>query len=285
VINFFLSYKTRDTTSHDITLKDIQKANKILFALFTRYGDTIIDLVVIKEFIEQYPSKDYLILCPKQMQPYVNEFLPNLKSIGVNKRNWIEIFKLDSTLKKWKPDIGFNPWSNGLDSCYFLSYCKIYQFYKDYNKPKPVNHYQIVRSYLRLKEKVWQINSIELRSKYKKVLICPESTDSLRSFSNKQLDEIIDNMKFEFDTQYISIASMSKEFSRENCNSFIFSKTSKSSESFIELLKKNDLVVCADSAPLHIASALGKDVIAVFNSTNPNIVINTGDKIIIYENE
>ena len=122
-------------------------------------------------------------------------------------------------------------------------------------------------------------------SKYKKVLICPESTDSLRSFSNKQLDEIIDNMKFEFDTQYISIASMSREFSRENCNSFIFSKTSKSSESFIELLKKNDLVVCADSAPLHIASALGKDVIAVFNSTNPNIVINTGDKVIIYENE
>ena len=285
MINFFLRYKTRNKNSSDLNIEDIHKANKIMFALFTRYGDTIIDLVIIKEFVEQNPSKEYLVLCPKQMEPYVNEFLPNLKCYSLNKRNWIDLFKIDLTLKKWQPDIGFNPWSNGIDSCYFLSYCKQYQFYKDYNRPEQVNHYQIIRRYLMLKEKKWKINSLQLRSKYKNVLICPESTDNSRSMSNRQLDKIIHKMKSEFDSHYISIASLSREYSRENCKSFIFSKTAKSSASFINLLNNNDLVVCADSAPLHIANALKKDVIAVFNSSNPNIVINSGDRLTFYKNE
>jgi len=40
-----------------LELEDIQQASKVLFSLFTRYGDTIIDLAVIKEFIEHYPDK------------------------------------------------------------------------------------------------------------------------------------------------------------------------------------------------------------------------------------
>jgi len=62
MINSFLRFKTKYVDSQSSKLKDIQKANKVLFSLFTRYGDTIIDLVVIKEFIEYYPDKEYLIL-------------------------------------------------------------------------------------------------------------------------------------------------------------------------------------------------------------------------------
>ena len=87
MINTFLRYKTKSLSSPAIEHKDIQNANKVLFALFTRYGDTIINLVVIQEFVEQYPSKDFLILCPKQMKPYCDEFAPKVKCIGVNKRN------------------------------------------------------------------------------------------------------------------------------------------------------------------------------------------------------
>ena len=68
-------------------LKILNNSNKILFSIFTRYGDTIIDLVVIKEFINFYPDKKYLILCPRQMKPYVNELLPNIECLTVNKRN------------------------------------------------------------------------------------------------------------------------------------------------------------------------------------------------------
>ena len=55
-----------------------------------------------------------------------------------------------------------------------------------------------------------------------------------------------------------------------------FKKSSKSSQEFIELVKKNTLIVCADSGPLHIALALQKDLIALMRVTVPEIVINTG---------
>ena len=132
MINFFLKYKMRHITSSPPTTEDIRKSRKILFSIFTRYGDTIIDLVVIKEFIECYPEKEYLILCPKQMKPYVSEFLPNTECIALNKRNMFEMIKVDKLLKKRMFNIGFNPWSNGLDSSYFISYSDKFLFYKDF---------------------------------------------------------------------------------------------------------------------------------------------------------
>jgi ADP-heptose:LPS heptosyltransferase len=282
MINAFLRYKTKNACGSVIQIKDILNSRKVLFALFTRYGDTIISLVVIREFVEKYPTKDYLILCPKQMKPYVNELLPNIKCISLNKRNWLDLMKIDNFLKKWLPDIGFNPWTNGIDSRYFLSYCNKYQLYADYSKPKKTNHYEKVRQYLNLNQKSWSIESLVLKPKYKQVLICPQSTDSNRSLSNKQLDEVISKIRTDFDCQNISIASMSIQYVRENCDSFMFQKTAKCSQNFIELLKRSDLVFCVDSAPLHISNALKKHVIAFFNSTSPKIVINSGDKLSIF---
>lgn len=285
MINWFFHHKTKKFSSSEITLLDIKKSRKILFALFTRYGDTIIDLVVIKEFINKYADKEYLILCPKQMKPYVHELIPNVKCKDINKRNLFELFKLNLILIKWSPDIGFNPWSSGLDSAYFLSYCKKYFLYKTFIKSGILNHYQVVRKYLKLKEKVWEINELDFRSNYKKILICPQSTDKERSISNDQLDEIIKNVKLDFDNPLITIASMSSKYFRDNINSFCFKKNAISSQNFIKLLKECDLIICADSAPLHIANALKKHVIAVFNSTSPEIVINSGDKLNLYKNK
>ena len=87
MINYFLKHKMKKITSFPPSVDDIKKSSKILFSIFTRYGDTIIDLVVIKEFIECYPEKEYLILCPRQMKPYVSELLPTIECIAFNKRN------------------------------------------------------------------------------------------------------------------------------------------------------------------------------------------------------
>ena len=283
MINWFYQFKTKKLIDNNINFEDISKSKKILFCLFSRYGDTIINLVVIKEFIEEHPNKDYLILCPKQMQPYVHEIVPNIRSIGINKRNFFEIFKINIFLKKWVPDIGFNPWSNGFESCYLLSYCKKYKFYKNFFKPKVINHYQVVRKYLNLKEKKWDIEELSLKKCYKKILICPQSTDIDRSISNQQLDAITYKAKFDFKALTITIASLSSEYFRSDYISFGLKKNAKTSKTFIQLLKNSDLIICADSAPLHLANALNKDVIAVFNFTKPEIVINSGDKLSIFK--
>ena len=145
MINYYLKYKTRKIFSIPPSIEDIKVSGKILFSIFTRYGDTIIDLMIIKEFVKKYPNKDYLIICPKQMEPYVKEFLPNLKCKAFNKRNLFEMAKVIRLLKSESFDIGFNPWSNGLDSCYFISFCKKFLFYKDFERPSNINHYQVVR--------------------------------------------------------------------------------------------------------------------------------------------
>ena len=281
MINFFLKFKTRKHKNSPPDIDDINNANKILWAIFTRYGDTIIDLVVIKEFIERYPDKEYLILCPRQMKPYVSELLPNIECFALNKRNLLDMIKANKLLKKKRPDIGFNPWSSGLDSCFFLTYCKKYLCYKNFKRPKIINHYQVVRRYLQLPEHDWGISELTLKGNYQKILICPQSTDSDRSISSDQLDKFILNFRQKNNNAEITIASMSKRHFRKGCNQLLFEKTAQSSQQLINLMKRSDFIVCSDSGPLHIASALNKSLMAVFKVIKPDIVLNAGSTVSI----
>jgi len=281
MINYFLKYKMKKITSSTPNIDDIKKSSKILFSIFTRYGDTIIDLVVIKEFIECYPKKEYLILCPRQMKPYVGELLPTIECIAFNKRNLFEMLRVDRLLKKRKFDIGFNPWSNGLDSCYFISYCDKFLFYKDFDKPSIINHYQVVRRYLKLPEKDWVINKLILKKSYQDILICPHSTDINRNLPGEQLDRLILDFQKMYQQPEITIASMDKSDFREGCSKFILEKKAHSSEQFLDLIKKSALVVCSDSGPLHIALALKKDLLVFMRITIPDIVINSGSCLLI----
>ena len=281
MINYFLKIKVRQVQSLPPSLENIRDSKKILFSIFTRYGDTVIDLIVIKEFIKLYPNKEYLILCPKQMQPYVNEILPSIECFAFNKRNLFELVKAIMLLKRRIFDIGFNPWSNGLDSSFYLSFCNKFLLYKDFEKPKVINHYQVVRRYLKLPEKDWNINKLNLKIVYKKILICPQSTDRMRSIPNEELDKLI----FEFNNLYnnpeITIASMDKSFFRAGCKSIKFEKSANASRLFLELMKKSNLIVSSDSGPLHIALALRKDLIAYMVSTKPKDVINSDSSLVI----
>ena len=281
MINYYLKYKTRKISSIPPTSHDIKESRKILFSIFTRYGDTIINLMIVKEFVKKYPNKDYLIICPKQMKPYVEEFLPSLKCKAFNKRNLFEIANVIKLLKNERFDIGFNPWSNGLDSCYFISLCKKFLFYKDFDKPSNINHYQVVRRYLQLPEKKWKVNNLNLQENYTKILVCPHSTDANRNLPIEKMDQIILEFKNRYDSPEIVIASMDKSYFRDHCKKFMFEKSVHSSKQFLELMKQSSLVVCSDSGPLHIALALKKNLIAKMISTEPHVVINTGSRLII----
>ncbi len=280
MINSFLHFKTKNINTNPPGLEDINKSKKILFSLFTRYGDTIIDLVVIKEFIEQYPDKEYLVLCPRQMKPYISELLSDVECISLNKRNLFDMLKIDQKLKKWQPDIGFNPWSNGLDSCYFLTYCKKFLCYKDFSRPNIINHYQVVRRYFQLPEKVWKIHELDLKQEYEKILICPQSTDENRSISTQHLNQIIADLNKNYSNLSITIAAINSSYFRPDYNHFLFRKTKQSSQAFIDLVKVSELVICADSAPLHFSLALNKHVKVVFSTTSPEVVLNSGANIL-----
>ena len=186
-------------------------------------------------------------------------------------------FKIRKILKNGDFDIGFNPWSFGLESCCLLTYCNSYLLYKDFKKPSQINHYEVVRKYLHLDLKDWSIENLKMRDNYKKILICPQSTDKNRSISSNQLDHILIKFNKKYIDPEITIAAMDITYFRLNYNQFLFKKSYHSSECFIDLVKKSELIICSDSGPLHIANALNKSVIAFFNVTNPEFVINSGD--------
>jgi ADP-heptose:LPS heptosyltransferase len=277
VFNSF--YKIRINSKKSITPsdEDIKNSNKVLFSVFTRYGDTIISLVVIKEFIEKYPDKKYLIFCSEQMQPYVLELLPGISCLTLKKRSVIDLIRAKNILKKSKFDIGLNPWSFGLESSYLISFCLKFEFYKDFIRPKEINHYEVVRKYLNLDSKEWFVYNLDLEKDCKKILICPQSTDKNRSISFSQLDELLIYFNSKYYEPEITIAAMDKNYFRVDHNFFCFKKSSRSSKQFIKILKHSDLVVCSDSGPLHIANAFKKAVITFFNSTNPELVLNSGE--------
>lgn len=285
MINYFLRVKTKNLRSKPPSIDDIKKSKTVLFSIFTRYGDTVINLLVIREFLDLYPDKEYLVICPKQMKPYVNEFLPNIECFAFNKRNPIELYILIKLLKNRDFDIGFNPWSNGIDSNFYVSFCKKFLLYKDFDKPEIVNHYQIVRIYLKLSEKDWTVNEINLKKVYKKILICPQSTDSNRQIPSDQLDKFIGDFNKMYNYPEITIASLDKAYFRENCKRLRLKKSANSSQLLLTLMKQSALIVCPDSGPLHIALGLNKDLIAYMRSTNPKDVINSGSSLVInYEN-
>ena len=281
MINYYLEYKTRKISSINPSADDIKESEKILFSIFTRYGDTIIAFQVIKEFIDNYPQKEYLILCPEQMQPYLREILPSIECITLNKRNFIQLIKVVKILKSRMFDIGFNPWSNGLDSCFLISFCNKFLFYKDFDKPEAINHYQVVRRYLKLAEKKWVIKKCSLDANYKRILICPQSTNADRSLSSQQLDSLIKEFNKMYNSPKIIIASMNKSYFRSHCDNFLFKKSAHSSKKFLNIVKQCSLIASSDSGPLHIALALKKDTIAIFNSTSPELVVNSGSSLIL----
>ena len=284
MINFFLKYKSQKFFSEKISKNEVLNSRKVLFSIFTRYGDTIINLVVIKEFIIRYPDKEYLILIPPQKTPYVENLLPNISFFALNKRNFLHMYKVNKILKNWAPDIGFNPWSNGLDSCYFISYAKKYFCYRNFNFQLPINHYEVVRKYLGLPTTICELIYKPLKKSYRKVLICPDSTDVKRSLKINEVEIILKKVIEKFNPLVtIAAGAGQKKFGYDFVSYFEFEKSCESSKNFLELIHKTDLVISVDSAPLHIALALEKDTYCIFKTTNANNVINNNSNLISYD--
>lgn len=260
-----------------ISKNDIENSKTILFSVFTRYGDGIIAFVIIKEFILKYMNKNYILITTLQHYPYAKEILKdlNIEIRYFNKKNPLSLFFLTKYLKKKNIDLGFNPLSFGDDSIYFTLFAKKYSIFKYVNKfSENINHYDKVRIYFNLEpQKEIKIINFKIK-KDMKVLIAPFSTEYSRSLS-------IENIKFlqNYFKNHILALPKDKRKNFKNNNLFIFEKSKKSSQKFINLLKEVDLFIGVDSGPLHIALALNKQCIGIFGPTAPSIVLNNEQKI------
>lgn len=260
-------------------------ASHIFFAVFTRYGDTLIDIEVIRELIAHHPHIKTLVFTPPQMVPYFKELLPMTKAIPLKKRNPISVSRGLMALGNKRFDIGYNPWSQGHESCYFISRCRHFSCFKTHPLPdiEDSNLYDRLRLYMSLPSRPWELKTFTLADEYQQILLCPQTTNPDKDLDIDLLNYIAETLKGRYPNATMTIAAMDTSFFIDGYDSYQFKKNATSSQRFIDLMKASDLVICADSAPMHLATIMDKDNVSFFFSTRPEVVMNSGARSIVME--
>ncbi len=270
----------------NITKQDLYDSKIVLFSMFSRYGDFFGTLKVIDEFIKIYGDKKLIFVVPPQFKPYIKSLLPNAIAIGVNKRNPIDLINAIAKLKKFKPDLGFNPWSHGSESEYFISFAKKFKFYTNDHRCSPPyteNLYDKPRLYLDVEIPQWRYEKLQLKEHYKTIIICPESSDIEKSLSHENIYKLL-NFISVFKPNKIEIAASEKffkDFKSKNISKLLLGRSKGASLSFLKSMQNADLVITTDSGPMHLSHVLDKPMIAYFSKTTPEGALNSGSKVII----
>ncbi|MBF0557743.1 MAG: hypothetical protein HQL08_03070 [Nitrospirae bacterium] len=266
-------------------LDDIKNASSVLFSVFGRYGDSIIAFKVINEFVRMYPGKKYIILTSHQTLPYAKSLIKgsDVNFYSVNKRrDPIRLFRIISLLKKENPDIGLNPWSQGDDSRFFITFARNFSFFGSFfTHPKEYNLYKTARDYLLMDQLAGETNPAQT-AVIKNILISPFSTDVTKSMGSDDLASLLRFVDHRFPGADVTVALQKSDRHDvpQQAQKFLFGKGRRSSEDFLRLLKSSDLFIGVDAGPLHLADAIGVKSIGIFGPTAPETVLDRGSAVV-----
>lgn len=272
-----------------IARDEITAARQILFAVFARYGDSVIAFKSIDRFISLHPGKDYIVLTTHQALPYARALIQTpARLYGINKRrDPIKLIRLIRMLQRQPPDVGFNPWSHGLESNWFISYCKRFYFFRSFDATNSaLNHYEKLRRYLLLPLPASCPPTMPPH-RVERILLVPFSTDVQRSLNRDEVKMLIRELRRQYPSALLTLALMESERAiiehQWVDDIFAFGKTQARSIEFLALLERTDLFVGVDSGPLHLADALRVPSIAFFGPTAPAKVLDQDTCVAAFE--
>lgn len=133
--------------------------------------------------------------------------------------------------------------------------------------------------YVTDQERVWAQQWIEARgfSKYKLILLCPNSSTSRRDCSQQTLQHALARLVQTFSKTHRGVISLQSATIKSDVNWHLAGTAEFRDYGFRELgalMEHCDLVICQDSAPLHLAGALNIKTLALFGPTDPRARIN-----------
>lgn len=275
--------KSLGSASREITREEMEKSSKILFAVFSRYGDAIVSFKIINEFISQYPDKVFFILTSPQLSPYAKEIIiGNVNLSYVNKRrNPLKLLKVIRELKRERIDLGFNPLTWGMDSEFFITFTKRFYFFKEFSRhPVHYNLYDRVREYFLMPKKETNLRPTSLDN-VRNIIIAPSSTDIRKSLDRKDLASLIRQLRNRFSNPNITVALPAEDWGKvEDVQKIMLGKAIKKSEEFLKLVKSADLFIGVDAGPLHLADALGVRAIGIFGPNAPETFLDRDSGIL-----
>lgn len=268
-----------------LTADEIGRASSVLFAVFARYGDSVISFKLLRAFVRAYPDKKYLLITSPQALPYAEAILPpGIRCVGFDKhRGIVGLWCLKRLLRRQPFDIGFNPWSHGLESEYFISFARRFHPYGAFaGFPRTHNLYDRARSYLGLAAKPAALTG-KIPAQAKRILISPFSTDVRKSLNHDDLRKLIAWLGARYREASLALVLFPEEDEKVGDLSiarFHFGKTRKRSRAFLEMVKGGDLFVGVDAGPLHLADALGIPALGIFGPTAPETVLDRDSGIV-----
>ncbi len=269
----------------EITLEEIEQAESILFAVFARYGDSVIAFKLIREFAQRYPDKQYQLVTTPQALPYAQAVIAAAwPMVGINKRrHFLRLARLLFRLQHNPPALGLNPWSHGADSEMLISYARRYFPYRQFaHFSRADNLYARIRSYLCLPDRPAVRKEGRLPPRAQRVVVAPFSTDVRKSLDRSDLKQLLGWLDRRYPQAKVHLAFFPREIpciTGLAVERFYFGKSRAHSERFLALLRQADLFVGVDAGPLHLADALGVPAIGLFGPTAPETILDRDSKI------
>lgn len=268
-----------------ISAEELRTARSVLFAVFSRYGDSVIAFKVLDELLRRYPDKRCTLVTTPQALPYAQAIIrSDVRYYALNKRRSVlTIVRLFHELWRDPPDLGFNPWSHGKESQALISFARRFHPFTDFaTTVEWRNHYQRVRQYLHLPDPVVE-QPKSLPPSVGRMVLAPFSTDPRRSLSADDVTRLLRLLKDRYPGAHVTLALFPREARAVEALGgarFFFGKTRRDSEQFLALLRHADLFVGVDAGPLHLADALGMPCLGLFGPTPPERVLDRQSRVL-----
>lgn len=271
----------------ELSLQEIEQADSVLFAVFARYGDSVIAFKLIREFAQRYPDKRYQLVTTPQALPYAQAIIAApWPMVGINKRrHFVRLARLLHRLRRRPPALGLNPWSHGADSEILISYARRYFPYREFaHFTRADNLYARIREYLQLPPGRPAAPRRRLPPpQAQRLVVAPFSTDVRKSLNRDDLSALLVWLRRRYPQAEVHLAMFPSEAGMTEglaVRRFYFGKSRRCSERFLALLRQADLFVGVDAGPLHLADALGVPAIGIFGPTAPETIMD-GDSGIV----